>query len=410
MRPSERKFPYFKYAPYLIVALLVCLVVSCSSEATNNSGPPPDIPLQKVVAASGFNRPLFVTFAPGDSTRLFVVEQGGVIKVVKSGTVLSTPFLEISDSVGNSSGERGLLGMAFHPDFQSNGYFYVDYTGTNGATHISRFSVSSNPDIADRSSELVVLKVNQPYSNHNAGMLAFSPIDGYLYVGFGDGGAANDPQNRAQNPDSLLGKMLRVDVEGVSPYAIPSDNPFVDSANYRHEIWALGLRNPWRYTFDRQTGDLYIADVGQDEVEEVDFQPSTSTGGENYGWRLKEGNDCFNPSSGCESRTDLINPIWTYRHSKATNPCSITGGYVYRGRAIPGVQGMYFCGDYCSGEVWAFRFSPHGGLTDFSDYTSALSPGGLRLVSFGQDYFGELYIVSSSDGTVYRIVADTSAR
>ena len=410
MVPSGLKSRHFKLLPYLVAGLLVALIVSCSSEATNGNGPPPTVPLQKVVAASGFDQPLFVTFAPGDSTRLFVVEKGGVIKVVKNGTVLSIPFLDISDSAINNSSERGLLGMAFHPDFQSNGYFYVDYTGVTGATHISRFSVNSNPDVADRSSELVILKVEQPYANHNAGMLAFSPIDGYLYVGFGDGGSGGDPQNRAQNPDSLLGKVLRIDVNGGPPYSVPFDNPFVDSSNYRHEIWALGLRNPWRYTFDRQTGDLYIADVGQDEVEEVDFQPSTSKGGQNYGWRLKEGNDCYDPPTGCETRTDLVNPIWTYRHDEATNPCSITGGYVYRGQAIKGIQGMYFCGDYCSGEVWAFRFTPQGGLTDFTDYTATLSPGHLDLVSFGEDYFGELYIVSMLDGTVYRIVADTSGR
>jgi len=355
---------------------------------------------------TGLIRPVFVTAAPEDTTRLFVVEKGGTIMIIEGDSVLSRPFLDISDRVRAISSEQGLLGLAFHPNYQSNGYFYVNYTDTNGDTRIARFTVSSDPDSAVASSEFTIMgPIDQPYSNHNAGMLAFSPNNGYLYFGLGDGGSGGDPQNRAQNPDSLLGKMIRIDVDGGSPYAIPPDNPFVGSADTLPEIWAIGFRNPWRWSFDPATGDMYIGDVGQSALEEVDFEPFSSPGGVNYGWRLKEGTDCYNPPTGCDTLTGLTDPIHEYPHTGSPTRCAITGGVVYRGCAIPDLDGTYFFSDYCSGEIFTFRYDG-ANVTDSLDRSAELGiPIGSPIASFGQDNQGEVYIVDFN-GHIYKVVPD----
>jgi glucose/arabinose dehydrogenase len=355
--------------------------------------------------ASGLSKPLFVTSPPGDTSRLFIVEQNsGQIKILTGGAVLPTAFLDIGDLITSSGNEQGLLGLAFHPDYSSNGYFFVDYTDTLGNTAVARYKVSGDPNQAEPESGFVILNVAQPFANHNAGMLAFGPGDGYLYIGLGDGGSAGDPGNRAQDDGELLGKILRIDVDGGSPYGVPPDNPFVGTGDPLDEIWAKGLRNPWRFSFDRITYDLYIADVGQSLYEEIDFQDSSSSGGENYGWRLMEGDHCYNPPTNCDPG-GLTYPIHVYTHGGSPSRCSVTGGYVYRGEAIPGLQGTYFFADYCSGQIWSFRYDGNN-LTEFADRTSELDPGsGMsidQISSFGEDAAGELYIVDL-DGEVYKI-------
>ncbi len=264
--------------------------------------------------------------------------------------MLPTPFLDISDRVESGSSERGLLSVAFHPDYAENGRFFVNYTNKDGDTVISRFQVTADPNVADAATETILLTIPQPFPNHNGGQLQFGP-DGYLYVGMGDGGAAADPQGNGQNEGTLLGAMLRLDVDGVSAeanYAVPADNPFINSEG-RNEIWATGVRNPWRFSFDRLTGDLFIADVGQNIWEEVNFQPANSSGGENYGWDIMEGMHCFSDDA-CDSSGTVL-PIYDYQHENGR--CSITGGYVYRGQQFPALTGNYFFGDYCTGEIWA---------------------------------------------------------
>jgi glucose/arabinose dehydrogenase len=285
--------------------------------------------------------------------------------------------------------------MAFHPDYAQNGRFYVSYTNAAGNTRVVRYEVSAaDPDSADPATASQVLAVVQPYTNHNGGLIAFGP-DGYLYVGLGDGGSGGDPQNRAQNLDSLLGKMLRLDVNGGTPYTIPASNPLVGAAG-RDEIWARGLRNPWRFSFDRVTGDLYIGDVGQNAWEEVNVQPAASPGGENYGWRIMEGTACFNPSNNCPT-AGLTLPVTVYGHGAG---CSITGGYVYRGTALPVLAGQYLYSDYCAGFVRSFAYAG-GGAADPRDWTAQLGPSG-NVTSFGEDAAGELYIMTAG-GDLYRI-------
>ena len=355
--------------------------------------------------AAGLNLPTWVGSPPGDTERLFVLEQTTAkirIVLLASGQILAAPFLDLGPLVTGSGGEQGLLGMAFHPDYASNGTFFVNYSDNSGDTVIARFQVSADPNRADPASRQVVLAIDQPFANHNGGNLDFGP-DGYLYIGMGDGGSANDPGNRAQNPGTLLGKMLRIDVDHGAPYSIPPDNPFVGAGDPLDEIWALGLRNPWRYSFDRVTGDLYIADVGQNSREEVDFQPAGTAGGENYGWRCMEGTACTG-LSGCVCHSaELVQPIYDYDHSQG---CSITGGFVYRGCAIPELQGTYFLGDFCSARIWSFRFS--GGMVDdFQERTSELAPGGGlhidSISSFGEDGAGEQYIADRG-GEIFKIV------
>jgi glucose/arabinose dehydrogenase len=363
------------------------------------------VEVRAVRVASGLDLPLFVTAPPGDRQRLFILEQVTArIKSLRGSEVLSTPFLDLGPRVGNGGGEQGLLGLAFHPGYAQNGFFYVNYTDNDGNTVVARYQVSSDPDAAIFESEQILLRVDQPYSNHNGGMLAFGP-DGYLYLGLGDGGSANDPGNRAQDGGTLLGKLLRIDVNGGSPYAVPPDNPFVNEPAVRDEIWALGLRNPWRFSFDRQTGDLFIGDVGQNAWEEIDFQPAGSPGGQNYGWRVWEGNHRTGRDGLSGVVPEVTAPIHEYNHEGGR--CSVTGGYVYRGDSIPELRGTYFFADFCSGEIWSFRWDGMQ-MTEFQDRSAELDPGeGLDLgniSSFGEDGAGELYITDLYGGEVFKIV------
>jgi glucose/arabinose dehydrogenase len=314
-----------------------------------------------------------------------VVEKVGRIRIIQGGVLLDTPFLDISGRVGSSSNEQGLLGLAFHPGYIENGRFFVNYTDRNGNTIIARYRVSEEPSRADPGSETVLLRVDQPYPNHNGGVLAFGP-DGYLYAGLGDGGAAGDPFGNAQKLDTRLGKILRLDVNSADPYAIPASNPF------GNEIWAYGLRNPWRLSFDRLTGDLFIADVGQNQWEEIDFLPAGASGDLNFGWDYFEGTHPFEgtPPQGPQ----FIPPIAEYDHGQG---CSVTGGYVYRG-TLPGWQGIYLYADYCQGTVWGLLHTEQGWQNQ------VLFETGVTVTSFGQDQAGEVYLVSDS-GQVFRLGA-----
>lgn len=326
-----------------------------------------------------FTNPVYLASPPGDP-RLFVVEQAGRIRIVKNERVLDAPFLDISDRV-RSGGEQGLLSVAFHPDYRVNGLFFVDFTDRSGDTRVERFKVSANPDAADTASSKLVIGIDQPYSNHNGGLVIFGP-DGMLYVGMGDGGSGGDPHRNGQNRNSLLGKILRLDVS-TEPYGIPAGNPRIGG---RAEIWAVGTRNPWRFAFDRPAGLLYVADVGQNEVEEIDVESATEAG-LNYGWNIMEGDRCYRDSS-CD-RAGLVIPKVTYGHSGGA--CSVTGGFVYRGRRIPSLVGHYFYSDYCAGFLRSFRIQ-NGAVVDRREWKMSADPG--HVVSFGEDAQGELYIVT----------------
>lgn len=333
--------------------------------------------------ASNLVRP--VDLQADGSGRLFVVEKIGHIHILENGLLIDSPFLNIEERVNDSSNEMGLLGLAFHPNYAQNGYFFVNYTGSGGDTFISRFRVSGNPYLADPGSEANLLRINQPFPNHNGGTLQFGP-DGYLYAGLGDGGAAGDPFGNAQNLDTLLGKILRLDVDSAEPYAVPPDNPFGD------EIWAYGLRNPWRISFDSVIGDLYIGDVGQNAWEEINYLPANSPSGVNFGWDYREGAHEYdgNPPAGLA----LVDPIAEYSHSEGG--CSVTGGYVYRG-AMPEWNGIYLYGDYCTGFIW--------GLMRVNGEWQAqlLFDTDVRITSFGQDEAGEVYLLDDGGGT-YKLV------
>jgi hypothetical protein len=392
--------------------------------------------LTTVRVASGLSLPLYVTAPPGDTSRAFIVEQRsgttGRIRVLQlpSNTLLTTPFLSVSPvSTGD---EQGLLGLAFHPNYNDNGYFWINYTDSGGTTRVVRYQASPpSSNTANAASATTVLSISQPFSNHNGGWLGFGP-DGYLYISTGDGGSANDPGNRAQNLTLHLGKMLRIDVDGaddipgnddddgvigstLAPYTNPPDNPFYGATTGLDEIWAYGLRNPWRCSFDRLTGDLWIGDVGQGSWEEIDFQPAGSSGGENYGWRCMEGNHCTG-LTGCTCDINcggglLVCPIHEYSHSTDGFSCSITGGYVYRGCAMPDMNGIYFFADYCSDHIKSFRYSPGSGITEFTDRTTELDPAGATAItditSFGEDAYGELYI-TDRNGEVFKIISLTA--
>jgi glucose/arabinose dehydrogenase len=367
-----------------------------------NTGPGPREPPPTLAAglrevANGLSTPVFLTSPPGDVTRQFVVEKTGKIRIIRDDALVPTVFLDLSAKVSTST-EQGLLGLAFHPGYAGNGRFVVYYTDTSGDTRVALYRVSANSDVADPASEQIILSVDQPFSNHNGGMVVFGP-DGRLYIGLGDGGSGGDPQGNGQNRNVLLAKILRLDMDGNGVVRIPFDNPFVGQANVRPEIWSYGLRNPWRFSFDRLTGDLYIADVGQNAREEVDVSTDVTQFGKgaNYGWKTMEGKACFSPSSGCV-QTGLTLPVLDYNHSTG---CSITGGYVYRGSALPALLGHYFYGDYCQGWVRSFRLQGQSATQEL-DWTS-LRPGGL-ITSFGEDARGELYILIAS-GRVFRIVA-----
>ncbi len=349
------------------------------------------IRLEKV--ADGLDRPLYLTHAGDGSGRLYILEQPGRVRVLAGGALLPEPFLDLTDRVRSRGSEQGLLGLAFAPDFRESGVFYVHYTGRpDGRTVLSRFRLrDGDPRRGDPASEEVLLTVEQPHANHNGGALLFGP-DGYLYLALGDGGSAGDPGNRAQDLDSLLGKILRLDVSRPGPYRIPPDNPFVGRPG-RDEIWAYGLRNPWRISFDRATGDLWIADVGQNAVEEVNFQPADSPGGENFGWRVWEGSRRYAEGEA----PGAVFPVAEYTHDEGG--CAITGGYVYRGQAIPDLAGIYLYGDYCTGHIWGLR------QRDGRWESVRLLDSGLNITSFGEDEAGEVYVVDRG-GAVYRIVAE----
>ncbi len=348
-----------------------------------------DLSLRLTQLAAGLTNPTDIQHAGDGTNRLFVVQQNGVIRILSSGVLRPAPFLDIRNrTVG--SGERGLLGLAFPPGYSGKRYFYVNYTNLAGDTVIARYRTTADPNVADPASETVLLTIVQPYANHNGGQLRFGP-DGYLYVGMGDGGSGGDPQNNGQSRRTLLGKMLRLDVESdLVRVLIPPDNPFVNDDAARPEIWAIGLRNPWRFSFDRATGDLWIADVGQNRAEEIDFQPASSRGGENYGWNLMEGMQCYR--SGCNT-TGLTLPVVEYVRSEG---CSVTGGFVYRGRESPGLRGTYLYGDFCTGRIWGLR--RQGDLWN----NRLLLASGLSISTFGEDEAGEI-LVADYGGAIYRI-------
>ena len=324
---------------------------------------------------NGLTRPVDLQSAHDGSGRLFIIEKYGAIRIFNDGLLFPEPFLQIDDRVNDESNEMGLLGLAFHPNFEQNGYFYVNYTGEGGHTRISRFQ--ANGDIADPNSEQVLMVIDQPFPNHNGGAVVFGP-DGYLYLALGDGGAAGDPFKNGQNTDSLLGKILRIDVNNGDPYTIPADNPF------GNEVWAYGLRNPWRISFDRATGDLWIGDVGQGEWEEVDYLPAGTPGGANFGWSVMEGGHGYDGLL----QDGMLLPAAEYSHDYG---CSVTGGYVYRG-SMPEWNGIYLYGDYCSGTVWGLI------LSNGQWQSQVLFEADLRITSFGEDEAGEIYLVSDTGG------------
>jgi glucose/arabinose dehydrogenase len=380
--------------------LLTVLAAGCD-DGNNPGGPGPGEPPSTLAArlrevANGLASPVFLTSPPGDPTRAFVVEQGGRIRIIRNDALVPTPFLDISARV-QSGGEQGLLGLAFHPQYATNGRFVVYYTTTSGDNRIASYRVTANPEVADPSSEQILLAIPHPTnSNHNGGMVAFGS-DGRLFAGIGDGGGGGDPNGNGQNRNTLLGKIVRLAVDGAGAASIPADNPFVGQSGVRQEIWSYGLRNPWRFSFDRSTGDLYIGDVGQNDREEINASTDVSEFGKglNYGWRIMEGTRCFSPSSGC-NQSGLILPVLDYSHSDG---CSVTGGYVYRGSLVPALRGHYFYADYCEGWVRSFRLEANRVVQPLD--WAALRPGG-QITSFGEDANGEVYILTSA-GRVFRI-------
>ncbi|MCY3833492.1 MAG: PQQ-dependent sugar dehydrogenase [Chloroflexi bacterium] len=348
---------------------------------------------QLTAVAAGFDRPLYVTHAGDESNRLFVLEQTGKVWIIDDDERAPVPFIDVSDLISPSAdrpySEQGLLGLAFHPEYESNGLFFLSYTDRGGSSVIARYEVSSDePDVADAESGEIIFRLAQPYANHNGGHIEFGP-DGYLYFALGDGGAANDPLGAGQNRQLLLGSILRIDVDVESGYAIPPDNPFLGDPAALAEIWSYGLRNVWRFNFDRLTGDMYMADVGQNQWEEVNFQPANSAGGENYGWNVWEGKHIFAGGNA----PNHVPPIFEYSHALG---CSVTGGVVYRGAAIPDLEAVYLFGDYCSGRIWgAWRDDALNWRAD------ELLNTNMAISSFGEDKAGEIYVIDYS-GTLYR--------
>lgn len=378
----------------IIFLIFLCISLSCVHIKAQG----PEIILEAF--ATGYTNITDISNA-GDE-RLFIVEQSGIIRILdEEGNFFNEPFLDITDRVRDEGNEQGLLGLTFHPDYSNNGYFYVNYTSQpEGETHISRFTtVSNNPDMADPASESIIFSQDQPFENHNAGDLNFGP-DGYLYFGLGDGGAANDELEAAQDGTSYLGKMIRIDVDGGDPYAIPTDNPFVNDTNVLDEIWALGVRNPWRFSFDRLTGDMWIADVGQNQYEEINVELSDSEGGKNWGWDCYEGYELFE-SAGCGPEDNYDFPVFVYAHGNTH--CSVTGGYVYRGSAHPDLQGHYILTDLCSRNIWTV-FKTSSGEYDTTNQGQLTD---MPVTTFGEDQNGELYAGERS-GTIYRITTDST--
>lgn len=363
---------------------------SSQSPSTNN------LIVRVTKVADKFTRPVYVTFAAknNDADRLYVIEQPGRILVIENNATRQTPFLDITDRVGSNSNEQGLLGLAFSPNYTTDGAFWVNYTDKQGNTTIAKFSANTQSAIGDANSEQKILIIDQPFANHNGGMIEFGR-DGYLYIATGDGGSQGDPQGHAQNKKSLLGKILRINVLAVpdgKAYGMPADNPFANDEGGR-EIWAWGLRNPWRFSFDRANGDLYIGDVGQNSYEELNYQPANTKGGENYGWNVREG---FEPYRSGENRSEFFAPIYAYGRSEG---CSVTGGYVYRGKRLSDLlDGTYLYADYCRGTIWGLRRDSGGVWQNIE-----LLKTDFRISSFGEDAIGEVYVVDHSGGAVYRI-------
>lgn len=383
----------------VVLATILSITTPAACEDKPLSSPPVSLGVELI--STGLDHLTYLTALPGDSSRLFVVEQPGRILIIRNGDLIQKPFLDITNKVLDG-GERGLLSMAFDPDYENNRRFYVNYANNNGDTVVARYQTKKkNPNVALKKSEAIILRIEQPYSNHNGGQLQFGP-DGYLYIGMGDGGSAGDPLNSGQNLTSRLGKLLRIDVKEL-PYTIPSTNPFanpVETGIVSHpETWAYGLRNPWRFSFDRNTGDLYIADVGQSAIEEINFQAAASRGGENYGWNIKEGSQDYNPNG--RSKAGLVDPIHEYTH--ANGNCSVTGGYVYRGSAIKELRGAYFFADYCSGRIWSFKYR-NGNVTEFTEWTQTIGGPFPYITSFGEDADGELYFMGTVNGNIYKII------
>jgi hypothetical protein len=373
--------------------LAVCLAVLAWPDSAAAAG----VRLEQVTGS--LVRPVDVAHAGDGSGRLFIALQTGVILIHDGRDLLDTPFLDISRRI-SCCGGRGILGMTFHPRYRRNGFFFVAFTNRRGNAVVARYSVSADPNVADPATEEVLLVVPQPYPGHNNGDIAFGP-DRFLYLATGDGGAEGDPDDQAQNLGSLLGKILRIDVDSASPYAVPGDNPFRGTPAAQAEIWAYGLRYPWRFSFDRETGDLFIGDVGEHEREEIDFQPAESPGGENYGWRRMEGTRCFEPPSDCDDGT-LQAPIVEYGHDVG---CSVIGGFRYRGPPVPTLSRFYVYGDFCSGRIWGARPDSAGRWR-----STLLGKSDLSIVSFGEDEAGNLYLVhlagSAPSGAVYRLVGE----
>jgi glucose/arabinose dehydrogenase len=400
----KRKKMKSRKALYVSLLLMTVLLASTlpgktpAKAATNLAST--YVQLDEVTA--GLTQPLAIVNAGDGSGRLFVVERAGLIRIIKNGKLLSTPFLDIDTTVNSSSNEQGLLALAFHPNYASNGRFYTVYVDSDNSIVLAQFVRSPNdPDLADPNSRTTLLSFPHPnFTNHNGSTLAFGP-DGYLYWSTGDGGGAGDPPNNAQNLNVLLGKILRIDVNSGQSYSIPASNPFYNSSTpgIRKEIWAYGLRNPWRISFDRQTHDLYIADVGQSAREEINFQPAGSAGGQNYGWRVMEGTLCYN-STNCDKSGKTL-PVTEYDH---TLGCSVTGGYVYRGTRAPSLQGIYFYADFCSGRLFGLKKDPSAGWqsAQLLDTTYSIS-------TFGEDEQGELYLADYSGGRIYRLASTTFA-
>lgn len=375
-----------------LIALLLALLFLAPAALADE----PKLATQLV--ASGLDMPVGI-FNAGDS-RLFIVLQRGKIMIWDGLRVLPEPFLNLQPlGIVRCCGEQGLLGLAFHPRFHENGLFFVTYVDARGDITLVRYKVlDGNPDLADLSTAKTILTVaHRDFTNHYSGNIVFGP-DGYLYMGTGDGGSGGDPLNNAQSLTRLLGKILRIDVDSGNPYGIPPSNPFADRPELQREIWAYGLRNPWRFTFDKETGDLFIADVGQGNFEEIDFQPSSSPGGDNYGWRINEGFHCYPPLQ-TTCLHEFVDPILEYNHM--AGDCSVTGGYRYRGARYPNMRGIYFYGDYCSGKINGATQQPDGGWT-----TKLLLDTDFSITSFGQDANGELY-VADHEGAIYRLVDES---
>ena len=378
-----------------------------------------DLALLKIAKVP--QKAIYIAQPKKEKNRLFIVNQSGAIHIIKNNKTIDIPFLDISDRVFGSltpESEKGLLGLAFHPNYANNGYFYINYINKNNRTVISRFSTSDNINIADKNSEVIILEILQPFDNNNGGHLAFGPSDGFLYIGLGDGGSTGDPYNNSQDLNTLLGSILRIDIDRGNPYSIPKDNPFFSHNNKKEEIFCYGLRNPWRFSFDRNNNDIIIGDVGKSIWEEIHWSSWKEAKGGNYGWRIMEGNHCHNPEDFCDT-TGLIMPIHEYpnnaafikkligMNNKEASGCSVTGGYVYRGEKIRQLQGVYVFGDYCTGRIWSLKFDGEK-ATSFKNLHQDLKKNStempLVISSFGEDSSGELYVVDYL-GAIYKFIS-----